>query len=126
MSSSVRAAVLLTLLMLFSPLASLPIPSNDAELGSVDAQDSASTRALIIWSGTVNIPNDFTVSAGDELRISAGTTVQLGPGVRVFIDGKIVAQGTQVDPITVEVEPGYIWHDGFQFNATSRNRGSSL
>jgi len=126
MRSGVRAAVLFTLLMLFSPLASLPAPSNDAELDFSDPQDSASTRALIIWSGTVDIPNDFTVAAGDELRIYAGTTVQLGPGVRVYIEGKIVAQGTQVDPITVQVEPGYIWHDGFQFNATSRNRGSSL
>ena len=125
MRGGVRASVLLTLLMLLSLLSISLSPVNDSELDTPEIQD-ASSRALIIWSGTVDVPNDFTVAAGDELRIYAGSTILLGPGVRVFIDGKIVAQGTQADPITVEVQTGFIWHDGFQFNATSRNRGSSL
>jgi len=126
MRGSVRSSVLLTLLMLISSLSVSLSAVDDSELDDSEIKDAASTRALIIWSGTVDVPNDFTVAAGDELRINAGSTIQLGPGVRVFIEGKIVAQGTQADPITVGVQPGYIWHDGFQFNATSRNRGSSL
>lgn len=126
MEGRLRTAILLVSLMLFSSLTLLTPDGMASNLTEEDDSDSASAKALIIWSGTMAINNDFTVQAGDELRIYAGTTVQLGPGVRVYIEGKVVAAGTAADPIVVQVQPGYTWHDGFQFNSSSRSRGSSL
>lgn len=126
MIGSRRVSILLIILMTMSSI--LPFATSAPEESPLqdNSVDSASPKALIIWSGVMDINNDFTVSAGDELRIYPGTTVRLGPGVRVFVDGKVVADGTKSDPISVEVQPGYTWHDGFQFNSSSRNRGSSL
>ncbi len=126
MRSDVRSSILLVILLFSSSLAGIGTPPSDNGFGEEGTTSSATARALIIWSGTMSINNDFTVEAGDELRIYAGTTVQLGPGVRVYIEGKVVAEGTTADPIVVQVQPGYTWHDGFQFNSSSRSRGSSL
>ena len=121
-----RTAILFAMLMTMSSLATLLPPAQDSEL--LDDSDSfeVSSKALVIWSGTIDVDVDFHVAAGDELRIYAGTDIQMGPGVRIFVDGKVVADGTETDPILVQVQPGYTWHDGFQFNASSRNRGSSM
>ena len=126
MSSDVRTALVFTMLLFFSSVALLSSPHEENALSVIDDLESSSSKALIIWSGNVNVPNDFTVSAGDELRITAGANIIMGPGVRIYVDGKIVAEGTQSSPISVEVDPSYIWHDGIQFNSSSRNRGSSL
>nr|MBC8518295.1 hypothetical protein [Euryarchaeota archaeon] len=126
MVRGVRTAIIFTMLMTLSSLVSvLPVVEN-SQLVSDDESLPTSSKALIIWSGTMDINNDFTVAAGDELRIYAGTILQMGPGVRIFVDGKVVADGTAADPITLQVQSGFTWHDGFQFNSSSRNRGSSL
>ncbi len=126
MVRGVRTAIIFTMLMTLSSLVSvLPVVEN-SQLVYDDESLPTSSKALIIWSGTMDINNDFTVAAGDELRIYAGTILQMGPGVRIFVDGKVVADGTAADPITLQVQSGFTWHDGFQFNSSSRNRGSSL
>ncbi len=126
MARGVRTAIIFSMMMTLTSLVSvLPVDEN-SQLVSDDESLSTSSKALIIWSGTMDINNDFTVAAGDELRIYAGTTLQMGPGVRIYVDGKVVADGTAADPITLQVQSGFTWHDGFQFNSSSRNRGSSL
>jgi len=129
MSAGAGKACGLVLLMLLSSVLWLVPPTEVAQpelLTTVPEPADAGPRALTIWSSTIDVNGDYTVAAGDELRILAGTTIRMGPGVRIYIEGKIVAQGTQLDPISVEVQSGFTWHDGFQFNATSRNRGSSM
>ena len=129
MGASGGSACGLVLLMLFSSVLWLVPPAEVAQpdtLPTISDSADAGSRALTIWSATIDVNGDYTVAAGDELRILAGTTIRMGPGVRVYVDGKVVAQGTQLDPITVQVQSGFTWHDGFQFNASSRNRGSSM
>nr|AIF02233.1 hypothetical protein [uncultured marine group II/III euryarchaeote KM3_155_G07] len=129
MSAGAGKACGLVLLMLLSSVLWLAPPAEVAEpavLEDLSTDSEAGSRALTIWSSTIDVNGDYTVAAGDELRILAGTIIRMGPGVRIYIEGKIVAQGTQLDPISVEVQSGFTWHDGFQFNATSRNRGSSM
>ena len=126
MAGGMRTALLFTLVLAFSSVVSILPVEEHQNLSSEEESLPTSSKALIIWSGTMDINNDFTVAAGDELRIFAGTTLQMGPGVRIYVDGKVVADGTAADPITIQVQSGFTWHDGFQFNSSSRNRGSSL
>ena len=81
MSSDVRTALVFTMLLFFSSVALLSSPHEENALSVIDDLESSSSKALIIWSGNVNVPNDFTVSAGDELRITAGANIIMGPGV---------------------------------------------
>ena len=128
-SASARCAFALMALMLASsmlgltPAAQVAQP-NDAAL--IPEVQLAGGRALTVWSGTVMVNGDYTVASGDELRIQAGADIQMGPGVRIYVDGKLTAHGTAANPVTVSVQQAFIWHDGFQFNATSRGRGSHL
>ena len=128
-SASARCALALMVLMLASsllglaPAAQVAQPSDAVLTPEVQP---AGARALTVWSGTVMVNGDYTVASGDELRILAGADIQMGPGVRIYVDGKLTAQGTVANPVTVSVQQAFIWHDGFQFNATSRGRGSHL
>jgi hypothetical protein len=126
MVRGVSTAIVLTLMMTLSSLVSVFPAVENPQLDSNDESLPTSSKALIIWSGTMDVNNDFTVAAGDELRIYPGTIIQMGPAVRIYVDGKVVADGTAADPITFQVQSGFTWHNGFQFNSSSRNRGSSL
>ncbi len=67
--------------------------------------------------------------ASTELRISAGTTIHLGPGARVTIAGRLLAEGTTAQPIRIisadsQALPG--GHLGLSFNSTSVGNGNLL
>ncbi len=127
-SAGARCALALMALMLMSSLLGIVPAAQVAQTndtGLTEAQP-AGGRALTVWSGTVMVNGDYTVASGDELRIQAGADIQMGPGVRIYVEGKLTAHGTSSAPVTISVQQGFIWHDGFQFNATSRGRGSHL
>ena len=66
-----------------------------------------------------------TVAVNDELVIAACTTVQLGAGVRLVVDGRLTVQGTTTCPVVFEAS-GSLDHEGIQFNASSLGRGSRV
>ncbi len=64
---------------------------------------------------------DVTFRSPARLTITAGTTVKFDPGVHLFIDGSLVADGTSVKPITFGPNntASLIPWAGIQFNASS-------
>ena len=117
--SIVLVAVMLTSLAL--PMAH-PQP---LDLPPMTAEQATSGRAQTTWSGTVLLSSTTTVAVSDELVIAACTTVQLGAGVRLVIDGRLTVQGTATCPVVFEAA-GSLDHEGIQFNASSFGRGSSV
>ncbi|MEC7412005.1 MAG: hypothetical protein VYE08_05180, partial [Candidatus Thermoplasmatota archaeon] len=121
--SILRSIVLVALMLtaVASPMA-LPGPS---DLSPVGAEQATSGRAQTTWSGTVLLSSTTTVAVSDELVIAACTTVQLGAGVRVVVDGRLTVQGTATCPVVFEAA-GSVDHEGIQFNASSFGRGSRV
>ena len=74
----------------------------------------------------MSLSADYTVAAGDTLQIAAGTTVLLDNDVRIYVEGELDIQGTASNPVVMEKSSSSTYHDGIQFNATSRNRGSVI
>ena len=67
----------------------------------------------------------MTVPVTDELVIEACTTVQLGAGVRLIIDGRLTVEGTTTCPVLFEAS-STVDHEGIQFNSSSTGRGSRI
>jgi len=67
---------------------------------------SSSVQADILWSGTVSVPSDFTVPAGETLIVEPNTVVQVDPDVKIEIRGRILAQGTAAGRIQFRLTPG--------------------
>ncbi len=106
-------ATLLVLLMLSAPL-----------LTAAPSQ-SQSPKSTTVWSGVVEI-DDYTVGSGDVLQITAGTTVRISDGSRIYVEGRLAVEGTASDPVTLEVDSSGGDHEGIQFNSTSHGFGSSI
>ena len=113
------AIIGLMLLAGFSPLLSVPLGDNH------EVQNTGG-RATITWSGTQVLTSDYTVPVGDTLLITAGTTVTLDDYVRIYVEGELDITGTASSPVTITRSGDSISHEGIQFNATSRNRGSVI
>ena len=87
---------------------------------------------VVQWSGVVYLnvsDSEQHIDASTELRISAGTTIHLGPGSRVTIAGRLLAEGTVAQPIRIisadsQAPPGE--HLGVSFNSTSAGNGNLL
>ena len=105
-------ATLLVLLMLCAPL-----------LTAASAQSQS--KSTTVWSGVVEI-DDYTVGNGQVLQITAGTTVRISDGSRLYVEGRLAVEGTASDPVTLEVDGSGGDHDGIQFNSTSHGFGSSI
>jgi len=118
-------AILLLAAMLLASLSPLMMTAVSTELV---ADDSAPTnsRSTTTWSGVRTQETDYTIAAGDTLIIAAGTTVQLGVGSRIYVEGELDIQGTSSSPIILTTTLGSVSHEGIQFNATSRGRGSTI
>ena len=106
-------ATLLVLLMLSAPL-----------LTAAPSQ-SQSPKSTTVWSGVVEI-DDYTVGSGDVLQITAGTTVRISDGSRIYVEGRLAVEGTASNPVTLEVNGPGGDHEGIQFNSTSHGFGSSI
>ena len=112
--------LLVCLLLLASWTAALPVDLADR------GESSTSGRATTTWSGVLTLTSDHTVAAGDTLVIDAGTTVQMTDGVRIYVEGELDITGTAASPVTLTTDANAVSHEGIQFNATSRNRGSQV
>lgn len=78
--------------------------------GSVQTEGGA-IAANTTWTaagGPYNITSSLTVNSGSTLTIEPGTTVYLGSGVNIVVanGGRIVAEGTDTQPILFTTTPG--------------------
>ena len=105
-----RLTVTLVLLLLMAPMLSVA--------------SSGSSRSTTVWSGTVSLEDGYLVQSNQVLVVQAGTTILLGDGERIGVDGRITMDGTQSSPIVIESISGK--HRGVVFNSTSNNKGSTL
>ena len=95
---------------------------------ALDSADSLPTegRATTTWSGVMTLTSDYTVAAGDTLIIDAGATIQFDDGIRLYVEGELDVTGTSSSPATITRSGDAVAHEGIQFNATSRGRGSVI
>ncbi len=105
-----RLGVTLVLLLLMAPMLS--------------AVSTGSPRSTTVWSGTVSLEEGYLVQSNQVLVVQAGTTILLGDGERLGVDGRISMEGTEASPVFIESISGK--HQGIVFNATSNNKGSTL
>jgi hypothetical protein len=99
--------------------------SNESTLGE-KFQPEWAAKAVTTWTGVVTLTNDYVVSQSDELRILSGTVVEMGPGVRIRVAGRLTVLGTDAQPVTLRSIVATQRHEGIEFNITSNGRGSSL
>ena len=121
MVSRGKTVILLISVLLFtslSPLAPLSLESTD--------KTDTSARATTTWAGTMTLTSDYTVAAGDTLVIDAGATISFADNVRLYVEGELDVDGTSTSPATITRSSNAIAHEGIQFNATSRGRGSVI
>jgi hypothetical protein len=88
------------------------------------AANAANSKSTTVWSGTVLLPDGYLVGAQDILIIQEGTTIRLGSDESLTIDGRVMIEGTQNDPVILESILGK--HDGIRFNQSSQGLGSSI
>ncbi len=107
---------------LFDPLAE----GYQSALEESTRPPSHAVKATTTWTGVVTLNSDYTVAFADELRILSGTIVEMGPSVRIIVDGRLTILGTGTDPVTLRSIISTQRHEGIQFNSTSAGRGSSI
>ncbi|MEE2747728.1 MAG: right-handed parallel beta-helix repeat-containing protein [Candidatus Thermoplasmatota archaeon] len=114
------AMLLISVLLLasFTPLVPNPLPFVE--------NSSTEGRATTTWSGTMTLSNDYTVAAGDTLIIDAGATISFDDNVRLYVEGELDVTGTSSSPAIITRSSNAIAHEGIQFNASSRGRGSVI
>ena len=105
------SATFLVILLLVAPALSL-----------ASSQQSKSTT---VWSGSVSLPDGYLVQSTEVLVIQAGTSVKIGAGERIGVDGRLTVLGTSSSPVTIEVD-GTGDHEGIQFNSSSRGKNSAV
>ena len=105
-----RLGVTLVLLLLMAPMLS--------------AVSAVSPRSTTVWSGSVSLEEGYLVHSNQVLVVQAGTTILLGDGERLGVDGRITMEGTQTSPIVIESISGK--HQGVVFNSTSNSKGSTI
>ena len=88
------------------------------------AANAANSKSTTVWSGTVLLPDGYLVGAQDILIIQEGTTIRLGSDESLTIDGRVMIEGTENDPVIVESILGK--HDGIRFNQSSQGLGSTI
>jgi len=105
-----RLGVTLVLFLLMAPILS--------------GASTGSSRTTTVWSGTVTLEDGYLVDSNQVLVIQAGTTILLGDGERLGVDGRITIEGTAASPVVMDSISGK--HQGVLFNSTSDNKGSTL
>ena len=93
--------------------------------GSENDIEYYSPRAQTVWSGVVELTESYHVSVADELIISPCTSVKMDSGTRIFIDGRILIEGTSTCPVILSALSSGL-HEGIQFNSSSLGRGSLI
>ena len=88
------------------------------------AANAANSKSTTVWSGTVLLPDGYLVGAQDVLIVQEGTTIRLGSDEDLTVDGRIMIEGTEDNPVILESILGK--HDGIIFNQSSQGLGSSI
>ncbi len=86
----------------------------------------SSARAVTTWSGVVQLQSSYTVQSSDELRVLAGTSIEMPLGARIYVEGRITVLGEQTAPVVMMSGISTQSHEGLQFNTTSNGRGSVI
>lgn len=124
-SKTSRLLIFSVLFILFTtPMSVLVENSGQTDLQSQESENT-SARSQIVWSGVVELTSSYTVNVTDELVLSPCTVVKLSPSVRIYVEGRITAQGTSTCPVIfTQLTTGS--HYGIQFNSSSNGRGSLM
>ena len=88
------------------------------------AANAANSKSTTVWSGTVLLPDGYLVGAQDILIVQEGTTIRLGSDEDLTVDGRIMIEGTEDNPVILESILDK--HDGIIFNQSSQGLGSSI
>ena len=75
------------------------IENNDYVEIDSDTYSNVIGRSQISWSGVVELSSSFTINVTDELVISPCTVVKMSPSIRIYVEGRITAQGTTNCPV---------------------------
>ena len=124
-SRTSRLLVFSVLFILFAtPLSVFVENSEQINLKSQEFENT-SARSQIVWSGVVELSSSYTVNVTDELVLSPCTVVKMSPSIRIYVEGRITAQGTSSCPVIfTQLSTGM--HYGIQFNSSSNGRGSLM
>ena len=85
---------------------------------------SADSRSTTVWSGTVVLPDGYSVDAGEVLSIAPGTLVSIGAGYSIEVNGRIIVSGSNSSPVIFDSISGN--HEGLIFNYSSDGLGSRM
>ena len=85
---------------------------------------SADSRSTTVWSGTVVLPDGYSVDAGEVLSIAPGTVVSVGAGYSIEVNGRIIVSGSDSSPVIFDSISGN--HEGLIFNYSSDGLGSRI
>lgn len=61
-------------------------------------------KNIVLLSGTYNINNNIIIPTGYNVSITAGTTLRFAPGVSLISYSPVIAEGTEVNPITFTIQ----------------------
>jgi len=78
-----------------------------------------------IWSGEVNLPDGYTINSGESVTVISGTTIRLGDGERIWVEGRLSIEGDFQSNVNLEIL-GNGNHEGINFNSTSLGFGSKI
>ena len=117
--------IFVVLFMLLSLPFTSVIENNENQEINIEKTSNVVGRSQITWSGVVELASSFTINVTDELVISPCTVVKLSPNIRIYVEGRITAQGTTNCPVIFsQLSTGL--HNGLQFNSSSNSRGSII
>ena len=117
--------IFVVLFMLLSLPFTTIIENNENQEFNFENTSNVVGRSQITWSGVVELASSFTINVTDELVISPCTVVKLSPNIRIYVEGRITAQGTTNCPVIFsQLSTGL--HNGLQFNSSSNSRGSII
>ena len=114
---SVASAIILLSLYFLSICA--PIAMDETSVNQTTG------RSQTTWSGTIVLNDHHTVPVTDELTINSCTNVTMAGGVRIYVEGRIIVEGTENCPVYFDYS-GSGDHQGIQFNSSSNGRGSKI
>ena len=117
MRSRVASSLFLVIVFLLSVQSPLMLENSNT--------NHTSGRSQTTWSGQVTLNNHYTIPVTDELVIAACTNVTMSNDVRIFVEGRIIVEGTKSCPVFFDYAGGGD-HMGIQFNASSNGRGSKI
>ncbi|MEZ8078742.1 MAG: right-handed parallel beta-helix repeat-containing protein, partial [Candidatus Poseidoniaceae archaeon] len=126
-ASRAQSIVFAVLLMLLAtPFSSMANSTDDSQSNFTDESlQQVSARAQTTWSGTQTLTSSYTISIQDELIISPCTIVKMDENVRIYVDGRLTIEGTNVCPVVMSAN-SLGDHEGIQFNSSSTGRGSVI